>query len=71
MSENSKTKTRIYRSLPLIPVFLAIFSLIVMLSPMVWQSGGLVYFMFGAIGLSLVCAYCATMFMDQYFEANR
>lgn len=61
-------KARIHRSIPLLPVFISIFSFITMLSPMVWQTGLLQYFILGIIGLSLVCAYSGAMFMDGYFD---
>lgn len=63
-------KARVHRSIPLAPVFISIFSFIAMLSPMAWQTGLLQYFMLGIIGLSLVCAYSVTMFIDSYFESN-
>lgn len=61
-------KARMYRSIPLVPVFIAIFVIMVMLSPMAWQTGLLQYFVLGMIGLSLVCAYSVTMFLDCYFK---
>ena len=61
-------KARVHRSIPLIPVFISIFSFIAMLSPMIWQTGLLQYFILGIIGLSLVCAYSGAMFMDGYFD---
>jgi hypothetical protein len=64
----SVVKARISQSIPLVPVFIAIFSFIAMLSPMAWQAGLMLYFVCGVIGLSLVCAYSTTMFMDGYFE---
>lgn len=63
-------KTRENRSIPLVPVFISIFSFIVMLSPLAWQTGLMLYFVLGMIGLSLVCAYSTTMFMDSYFEGK-
>ena len=60
-------KARVHRSIPLVPVFISIFSFIAMLSPMLWQTGLMQYFILGIIGLSLVSAYSVTMFMDGYF----
>ncbi|WP_047540099.1 hypothetical protein [Methylotenera versatilis] len=71
MSEKFRViKSRIGRSIPLAPVFIAIFSFIAMFSPAAWQSGLIMYFAFGIIGLSFVCAYSVTMFVDAYFQDN-
>lgn len=64
------TKSRIIRSIPLVPVFIAIFSFIAMFSTIAWQSGLIMYFAVGIIGLSFVCAYSVAMFMDAYHQDN-
>ena len=63
-------KSRINRSIPLVPVFIAIFSFIAMFSPVFWQSGLSMYFVFGIIGLSFVCAYSVAMFVDSYLKSS-
>jgi hypothetical protein len=57
-------KSRINRSIPLVPVFFAIFAFISMFSSIAWQSGLIKFFAIGIIGLSFICAYSVTMFFD-------
>ena len=69
-SKFSVIKARINRSIPLAPVFIAIFSFIAMFSSVLWQRGLIMYFAIGIIGLSFICAYSVAMFMDAYFRVN-
>jgi hypothetical protein len=70
-TNKNSVASRLYRSIPLIPVFSIIFNLIVIFSPMTWTARGLNYtFMIGAVVLGVLCAYCTTLFLDQYLDGN-
>ena len=68
-TNKNSAASRLYRSIPLIPVFSIIFILIVIFSPMAWTADGLNYaFLIGTVALGVLCAYCATLFYDQYHD---
>ncbi|MES2661712.1 MAG: hypothetical protein V4629_00260 [Pseudomonadota bacterium] len=69
MSEKFRViKSRISRSIPLVPVFISIFSFIAIFSSIAWQCGLIKFFAIGIIALSFVCAYSVTMFVDAYLQ---
>ena len=66
-TNKNSVASRLYRSIPLMPVFSIIFILIVIFSPMAWTPSGLNYtFLIGTVVLGILCAYCSTLFYDQY-----
>lgn len=68
-TNKNSVASRLYRSIPLMPVFSIIFILIVIFSPMTWVTTTLnLKFLFGAVGLGAICAYCTTLFFDQYYK---
>lgn len=57
---------KLYRSIPLIPVYCGLFVFIAMLSPMTWSSAGLSLFIIGgAIGIGIICTYSTTIFVHE------
>jgi hypothetical protein len=57
---------RLYRSIPLIPVYCGLFIFIAVLSPMTWSASGINFLMLGeAAGLGIICAYCTTIFVEE------
>jgi len=64
-------KNRLQRSIPLMPVFCALYLFILLLSPVVWNGNQLCYSMIAiAIGLGVMSAYSTTLFIDEYFKDN-
>jgi len=60
---------RLYRSIPLMPVFSSLYLFILLLSPSAWNGSELCYTMIAvAIGLGIISAYSATLFFDGYFK---
>lgn len=57
---------RMYRSIPLVPVYCSLFIFMAMLSPVFWSTGSESYlFLIIAVGLGLICAYSTTIFVDE------
>jgi hypothetical protein len=60
---------RLYRSIPLMPVFCSLYLFILLISPAVWNGSELYYSMIAvAIGLGIISAYSTTLFFDGYFK---
>jgi ABC-type polysaccharide transport system permease subunit len=64
----NKITNRIYRSIPLMPVFLSLYLVILFLSPLFLESGCIYYYIASNFGLSLVSAYSTTLFFDGYLD---
>lgn len=68
-SNLSKIAQRLYRSVPLMPVFITLYVFILLLSPTAWNGSQLCYSMIlVAIGLGVISAYSTTLFFDGYLK---
>jgi hypothetical protein len=66
---NSSLSKKLYRAIPLIPVYSVIFLMIVVFSPLSWTTSKLnPIFIIGAFLLGSLCAYCTVLFLDEYFK---
>jgi hypothetical protein len=59
---------RLYRSIPLIPVFASLYLVMLFLSPIFWEAGCIYYYVACAVGLSVMSAYSVTLFFDGYYQ---
>jgi hypothetical protein len=65
----ANVKRRMYRSVPLIPVYCSFFIFTAVLSPIFWSLGIESYsFLFIVAGLSVTCAYSTTVFVDEIIK---
>lgn len=62
---------RLYRSIPLIPVFSGLFVFIAVFSPMSWTAKGPnLFIILGSVAIGVICAYCVTMFVEEYTKVK-
>ena len=62
---------KLYRSLPLIPVFSGLFVFIAVFSPISWTAKGPnLFIILGSFAIGMICAYCVTMFVEEYTKVK-
>lgn len=63
---------RLYRSIPLIPVFSGLFVFTAVFSPLSWTAKGPnLLIILGSIAIGVICAYCVTMFVEEYTQPKK